>query len=117
MFMETVALIFAASTSAAVGGFIAYYVARQRCRAEMAQVQTQLALAEQRTNELSTQCAAANGQVDALRKQVSQADISLAAADARLEAAQVNIQEQKQLLEEAHHQLKDAFARVSAEAL
>jgi DNA recombination protein RmuC len=115
--MDGITFLAGIVSGAIAGGAVESLWLKQKCRAEAANAQTKLALAEQRAGELSMQCAAANAQIDLLRQQVSQSDISLAAADARLESAQQNILEQKQLLEESHHQLKDAFARVSAEAL
>ncbi len=115
--MDVTTLFTGILTGAAAGGAGVFLWLKGKYRAEAEAARTQLALAEQRAAEMASQVAAGANQIDALRQQVSQSEISLAAMGARLEAAQQNILEQRNLLDESQQQLKDSFARVSAEAL
>lgn len=94
----------------AVGAAVGYLWADRKTRVA-------LAAAEQRCADLSARLEKDAATTDLLRQQLSAADKSAAALSAQLASAQENIAEQRKLLDDAHEQLKQAFASVSAEAL
>jgi DNA recombination protein RmuC len=101
----------------AIGGALAWLWADRRCRARNVETQTQLAVAQQRCADLSSQFNTASAAMETLRAQAAMADRNAAALSAQLEAARANLAEQKKLLDDAQSQLREAFASVSAEAL
>src|SRR5512145_1991108 len=102
---------------AGLGGALAWLWAERRGRARSIEIETQLAVAQQRCADLSGQFNTANAAMETLRAQAATADRSAAALSAQLEAARANLAEQKKLLDDAQAQLREAFASVSAEAL
>lgn len=101
----------------AVGAAIAYLWTERRCRAGQGELQTSLAVAEQRAAGLSSQLDAEKKQTEALRGYVSELERKESTLVAQLRASEANVAEQKRLLDEAQAKLRDAFASVSAEAL
>ncbi len=103
--------------SGAAGAALGYLLAERRCRGQHAAAQATCAAAEQRCSDLSTRLDRELLQTETLRQLVSAAEKDAATLTAQLRSAHDNITEQKQLLDDAHHQLRSAFASVSAEAL
>lgn len=101
----------------AAGILIGFLLAERKFRRAGGLLQATLAAAEQRCSDLSQRLEKEAFQTEALRQQVAAADRSAAALGAQLAAAQNNIAEQRKLLDDAHAQLRNAFANVSAEAL
>jgi DNA recombination protein RmuC len=101
----------------ALGGVIAFLIVEHRWRQRASELQTSLALAEQRAADQSAQLGAEKSQTDALRQQLSDARRQAAELGTQLTAAQQNIAEQRELLRDAQAKLREAFASVSAEAL
>ncbi|HEV2296729.1 MAG TPA: DNA recombination protein RmuC [Tepidisphaeraceae bacterium] len=106
-----------AVVSVVVGGIIGYLFAERKCRAEHVAAEAAAAAAEQRCADLSARIEREGQQTESLRQLVSAAEKDAAGLTAQLKSAQDNIVEQKQLLDDAHDQLRSAFASVSAEAL
>lgn len=100
-------------TGLLVGAVIAYLYAERRGQG----VKTALATAEQRNLDLSSRLEAESAATGELRERLSEAEKSAATLAAQLCSAQQNLTEQRKLLDDAHAQLKQAFASVSAEAL
>jgi len=106
-----------AIVSVLVGGAVGYLLAERRTRGQHATAQAACAAAEQRCAELSTRLDKEALQTESLRQLVSSAEKDAAALTAQLKGAQDNLVEQKKLLDDAHAQLRTAFASVSQEAL
>jgi DNA recombination protein RmuC len=102
---------------AAFAAAVVYLLIERRTRAQQAQLVTAAAVAEQRCGDLARQLEAERAAVEAIRAQLSDARTQQATLSAQLDAAKQNLAEQRALLEDAHAQLKQAFASVSAEAL
>src|SRR4051794_31107247 len=100
-----------------VGGLVGYLMAERRCRGQHATAAGACAAAEQRCSDVSMRLEREAQQTESLRQLVSTAEKDAATLTAQLKSAQDNIAEQKQLLDDAHNQLRSAFASVSAEAL
>ena len=103
--------------SVGVGGVMGYLFAERKCRGEHVAAEAAAAAAEQRCSDLSSRLDKEAQQTESLRQLVSAAEKDAATLSAQLKSAQDNIAEQKQLLDDAHDQLRTAFASVSAEAL
>jgi DNA recombination protein RmuC len=101
----------------AIGGVIGYLLAERRRASGLENLRTSLATAEQRNTNLATQCESHATQVTELRSQLSESEKKTSALSAHLESAKQNLLEQRQLLDGAQMQLRQAFASVSAEAL
>src|SRR3954471_22082788 len=99
------------------GCVLGFLLCERKARHGGETLQATLAAAEQRCSDLTHRLEKEATQTEALRQQLSAADRSAAALGAQLAAAQDNIAEQRKLLDDAHSQLRDAFANVSAEAL
>lgn len=106
-----------AVVSVVVGGVIGYLAAERKCRAQHVAAEAAAAAAEQRCADLSARIEREAQQTESLRQLVSAAEKDAAGLTAQLKSAQDNIVEQKKLLDDAHAQLRSAFASVSAEAL
>ena len=115
--MSVIGWILLCALAAIAGGAVGYLLAERRMRGQGDGVRGALAAAEQRCADLSQRLQTESAATETLRQQVSAADRSAAALSAQLAAAQQNIAEQRKLLDDAHAQLKQAFASVSAEAL
>jgi DNA recombination protein RmuC len=102
---------------AAAGAVVGFLLAERRCRTRAAELQTAVAVAEQRCGDLTTQLEHERRGIDELRAQLMSAEKQQSALSAQLDAAQQNLAEQKQLLDDAQAKLRDAFASVSQEAL
>ncbi|MGD0464161.1 MAG: DNA recombination protein RmuC [Tepidisphaeraceae bacterium] len=74
-------------------------------------------VAEQRLADLAQQIAAEKAQTQGLRDTLAQSERDLATAKTQFAAGQQNLLEQRQLLEQAQEQLRQAFASASAEVL
>jgi DNA recombination protein RmuC len=74
-------------------------------------------VAEQRLADLAQQIAAEKTQTQSLRDALAQSERDLATAQTQFAAGQQNLLEQRQLLEQAQDQLRQAFASASAEVL
>src|SRR4051812_16580672 len=109
--------IFFCIVSTAAGAAIAYLLTERRSRSADRNLEAALAAAQQRCSDLSARLEQESAATETLRQQVSAADRSAAVLGAQLAAAQQNLTEQRKLLDDAHAQLKQAFASVSAEAL
>ena len=103
--------------AALVGAVIGYLLAERRSHARDDSLRTAAASAEQRCADLSQRLEHEAAQTEALRGKLSEGDKSAAALSERLAAAQQNLTEQRKLLDDAHAQLRQSFATVSAEAL
>src|SRR3954463_2908083 len=101
----------------AAGVVVGYLICERRARQGVESLRATFAAAEQRCSDLTHRLENEAAQTEALRQQLSAADRSAAALGAQLAAAQENIADQRKLLDDAHAQLRDAFANVSAEAL
>jgi DNA recombination protein RmuC len=101
----------------AAGAAMAWLLAERRCRGRDAQVASALAAAEQRCSDLSQRLSESSNQTETLRQKLSDGDKAAAALSERLAAAQQNLAEQRKMLDDAHAQLRQSFAAVSAEAL
>src|SRR5438477_8537537 len=110
-------IVLCSLTAAAIGVVIGYLFAERRSRSRDQQIQTAVAVAEQRCADLSKQLEAEKRGLDELRAQLMSAEKQQAGLSAQLVAAQENLTEQKKLLDDAQAKLRDAFATVSAEAL
>jgi DNA recombination protein RmuC len=106
-----------AVVAVAVGGVLGYLFAERKCRGEHVAAEAAAAAAEQRCSDLSSRLEREAQQTESLRQLVSAAEKDAATLAAQLKSAQENIAEQKQLLDDAHNQLRTAFASVSAEAI
>src|SRR5688500_15852334 len=102
---------------AAAGAVIGYLLAERRCRGQYGAAEAAAAAAERRCSDLSARLEKEAQQTESLRQLVSSAQNDAARLTAQLQAAQDNIAEQRKLLDDAHAQLKQSFAAVSAEAL
>jgi DNA recombination protein RmuC len=111
--METVLAIAALISVAVIG----YLIGERRSRGGVADLRSAVATAEQRCASLASQFDRQSTEMADLRGQLSVAEKSCASMSAQLEAARQNLLEQRKLLDDANHQLKQAFASVSAEAL
>src|SRR5690348_6720666 len=100
-----------------VGAVIAYLFAERRGHAKIAALSAQTAAAEQRAADLVSRIDQQAGETQQLREKLGQSERSTAGLTAQLAAAQQNILEQRKLLDDAHAQLRESFASVSAEAL
>src|SRR5438477_143501 len=100
-----------------VGSVLGYLLAERRARGGVLDVRAAAAAAEQRCASLASQFDAQSTETADLRAQLSAAEKDAAALAAQLDAARQNLLEQRQLLDDANQQLKQAFATVSAEAL
>jgi DNA recombination protein RmuC len=109
--------VIVAIVSVLVGGVIGYLFAERKCRTQHVAAESAAAAAEQRCSDFSVRLEKEARQTESLRQLVSAAETDAATLTAQLKAAQNNIIEQKQLLDDAHNQLRTAFASVSAEAL
>jgi len=101
----------------AVGAIIAYLFAERRGHAKIATLNAQSAAAEQHAADLVLRIDQHVGETQQLREKLGQSERSTAGLTAQLGAAQQNILEQRKLLDDAHAQLRESFASVSAEAL
>jgi DNA recombination protein RmuC len=115
MTLLTGAVIFVAGLIGGIG--VGFLIAERRGRRSCEVLRTTLAAVEQRCADAAERLEAESAQTAALRREVAAADRSAAALGAQLAAAQNNIAEQRKLLDDAHAQLRNAFANVSAEAL
>src|SRR5688500_7047865 len=106
-----------AVVSVLVGGVIGYLFAERKCRGEHVAAEAAAAAAEQRCSDLLTRLDREAQQTESLRPLGSAAEKDAATLAAQRKAAQDNLIEQKHLLDDAHNQLRTAFASVSAEAL
>jgi DNA recombination protein RmuC len=102
---------------AVAGAVIGYLLGERKARGDGAGLASTLAAAEQRCSDLSHHLAQQASETESIRRQLSESDKAAATLNARLAAAQQNLIEQRQLLDDAHAQLRQAFASVSAEAL
>src|SRR5688572_16768698 len=109
--------VFIAVISVGIGGVIGYLFAERKCRTQHVAAEAAGAAAEQKCSDLSLRLDKEARQTESLRQLVSAAEKDAATLTAQLKSAQDNITEQKQLLDDAHNQLRTAFASVSAEAL
>lgn len=100
-----------------VGLACGYLFGQRRGLAQIGNLQTTTALAEQRQSDLAQQLSSEKNQTDSLRQQLTQSQTSFATMQAQLDAARQNLLEQRKSLDEAQGTLKQAFASVSAEAL
>jgi DNA recombination protein RmuC len=89
-----------------IGAILAYFWAERRCRGNDAAMQTSLACAEQKANDLSIQLQQEKSICEQLRALASDAEKSQAGLEAKLKAA-----------EEGEIKLREAFASLSADAL
>lgn len=103
--------------SAGLAVLLTYLLADRRSRAQLASARTEQALAQQRCQELERQLLAEKAAADQFREQLLMRERTLTETATQLQAARENIAEQRKLLEDAHTQLKQAFATVSSEAL
>lgn len=103
--------------AAAVAAMVAYLAADRRCRGQIADLQTQAAVAQQESAGLQGQLASEKQETSRLREALSAAEREIASGKSQLAAVQANIVEQKRLLDEANTRLTDAFASVSRDAL
>jgi DNA recombination protein RmuC len=101
----------------ALGGGIAFLIFDRRWRTRDSELQTSLALAEQRAADQSAQLRVEKSQTDALRAELADARTRAAELSTQLAAARQNVAEQRELLQDAQARLREAFASVSAEAL
>jgi DNA recombination protein RmuC len=76
-----------------------------------------LAVSQQRQSDLTQQLDVEKTQTQSLRENLAESDRNLASLRAQFTSAQQNLLEQRKLLEDAQHQLRQAFASASAEAL
>ncbi|MGB7161017.1 MAG: DNA recombination protein RmuC [Tepidisphaeraceae bacterium] len=106
-----------AIVSLAVGGVVGYLLAERKCRGQNGAAEAAAAAGEQRCADLSARLDREAQQTESLRQIVSGAEKDAATLAAQLQSAQDNIAEQKRLLDDAHDQLRAAFASVSQEAL
>ncbi|HSU69578.1 MAG TPA: hypothetical protein VLJ39_22025, partial [Tepidisphaeraceae bacterium] len=102
---------------AGLGSAFVYLMCDRTSRASRGQLETGLALAEQRAADAARQLAAERQQTESLRAQIAQTQQEAAALAAQLRSAEQNLVEQRRLLDDAQSKLRDAFANVSAEAL
>lgn len=101
----------------AVGAVLSFFLCDRRSQARCADLETQLALAEQRGGDFGAQLLRERAQCDALRNQLSTTQRETTELSAQLRATHQNLIEQRELLRDAQAKLRDAFASVSAEAL
>jgi len=106
-----------AIVSVVVGGVVGYLLAERRLRGHHVAAEAAAAAGEQRCADLSARLDREAQQTESLRQLVSAAEKDAAGLTAQLKSAQDNIAEQKKLLDDAHDQLRTAFASVSQEAL
>ncbi len=83
----------------------------------MSQASRRWQVAEQRLADLTQQLSAEKVQTQSLRDALAQSERELATAQTQFAAGQQNLLEQRQLLEQAQEQLRQAFASASAEVL
>src|SRR5579862_7169028 len=101
----------------AIAGPMAYLLAGRRSHRQLAQMQASAAASQQQAGDLSRQLESEKTQTQTLRDTISQLQGELAMARSQFESARQNIAEQRKLLEDAQHQLRQAFATASSEAL
>ncbi len=122
--MDLTPAILIAAGAAALGALAAYVWTDRRCRTRVSELNTQLALAQQKESAaiaeiepLKKQCEQAAIALDAARLDAAHSQARVAGLEAELEAGRQNISEQKRLLDDANERLTAAFAAVSREAL
>jgi DNA recombination protein RmuC len=115
--LTTLWIILGVLGGAGVGGLLGYLLAERRTRAHLSDVQATALAAEQRSTDLAARLAQESQQTEALRAQISAAEKDAATLTAQLESARQNIIEQRKLLDDAHQQLRQAFATVSQEVM
>jgi len=115
--MTSLSVILGILIGGAIGAAIAYLLAERKFRNHNTDVDTALGVAKQRCADLTNQLAAERTQEDGLREQCAEAERKCATLSAQLSSVQQNLAEQRKLLDEAHQELRQAFASVSAEAL
>lgn len=101
----------------AVGWLVGYLLAERSGRRQSGAAEAAATAAGERCADLAARLDREAQQTETLRQLVSSAEKDAATLSAQLKSAQDNIAEQKQLLDDAHNQLRTAFASVSAEAL
>ena len=102
------------------GAAIAYLLAERRSHTKIAELHSASAAADQRANRSRAATSPRpdeSTQTQSLREKLTEADKSAATLAANLASTQQNLEDQRKLLEDAHQQLKQSFASVSAEAL
>jgi DNA recombination protein RmuC len=100
-----------------LGAVVGWLIAERRNRAVAHDQVSAVSAAEERVAGLSNQLAERANVTESLRDRLSAAERAVASTEAQLQAAQQNLAEQRNLLDDAHAKLKDAFATVSAETL
>ncbi len=114
-------LIAALIVGIAIGGAMAWLLARGRAEAAAADairgVEGRAAAADARVQELRTQIAAAHTDLASLRQALSKSEQARAAAEVHAEEEARQAAEQERLLEEAKSRLTDAFKSLAADAL
>jgi DNA recombination protein RmuC len=115
--MDVVLIIVGVVVGAALGAGAGYLLCERRRRGREGELATAAAVAEQRLTDAAVRLEAERNETGLLRQKLGEAEKDAAGLTAQLEASRQNLAEQRRLLEEAHQQLKQAFASVSAEAL
>src|SRR5262244_396695 len=115
--MEGLLVFIGLIVGGAVGAVVAWLLAERRFRSHHNEMLASASVAGHRVEDLNKQIASERDQTSALRDLLSESEKSAATLTAQLQAAQQNLEEQKELLDDAHVKLREAFASVSSEAL
>src|SRR4051812_1327802 len=115
--MDGLLIVLSILVAAGMGAAVGYLLGERRARGAGDDLKMTVAAAQQRCADLSHRASRDAEQAELLRAKLSESDRTAAALHARLAAAQQNLADQRKLLDDAHEQLRQSFARVSAEAL